>query len=100
MIANTYSSTTEYKTSGLSMIDDVGLSGCGDLLRSVFPGVILVELSKMGGNPISPYGDIFGNYRNVIKDNLKAFGSSLKTIQSLEKLMYASYFEDVSKKRK
>ena len=100
MIANTYSAETTYKTSGLSMIDNVGLSGCGDLLRSVFPGVILVELSKMGGNPISPYGDIFGNYRNVIKDNLRAFSSSLKTIQSMEKLMYASYFEDVSQKRK
>ena len=82
------------------MVDNVGLSGCGDLLRSVYPGVILVELSKMGGNPIAPYGDIFGNYRNVINDNLKAFASSLKTIQSLERLMYDSYFEDVSKKRK
>ena len=100
MIANTYSADTTYRTSGLRMTDHVDLSGCGDLLRSVYPGVILVELSKMGGNPISPYGDIFGNYRNVIKDNLKAFSSSLKTIQSLEKLMYANYFEDVSKKRR
>ena len=100
MVANSYQIDTTYKTSGLSMVDNVGLSGCGDLLRSVYPGVILVELSKMGGNSIAPYGDIFGNYRNVINNNLKAFASSLKTIQSLERLMYDSYFEDVSKKRK
>lgn len=100
IIANNYSLDTKYKTSGVDITDRVGLSGCGDLLRSVYPGVILIELSKMGGNPISPYGDIFGNYRNVIIDNLKAFASSLKIIQSLERLMYDSYFEDVTKKRK
>ena len=48
----------------------------GDLLRKTFPGVLMIELSLMGGNPLAPYGDINNIYRTY-NDNLKAFDDVL-----------------------
>ena len=33
------------------------ITGIGDLLREKYRNAYLLELSKMGGNPIGPYGD-------------------------------------------
>lgn len=43
-----------------------------DIFRIKYPNDLLIELSPMGGNPIAPYGDIDGNYRNVISSNIEA----------------------------
>ncbi len=59
-------------------------TGFGDYLRSNYPGVLLIELSKMGGNPIAPYGD-YNNFNNVINDNIKAIDNLLLTIKEIDK---------------
>lgn len=43
-----------------------------DVLRLKYPLDLLIELSAMGGNPIGPYGDINGNYKNVMSSNICA----------------------------
>lgn len=65
-LATIYQQTTDYK-----ILEDADTSGYGDLLRRTFPGVLLIELSKMGGNPIAPYGDK-NNIYNTFRDNLIA----------------------------
>jgi hypothetical protein len=65
-MANIYQKSTGYR-----IIESSDTSGYGDLLRRTFPGVLLVELSKMGGNPISPYGDK-NNIYNTYFDNYHA----------------------------
>ena len=52
---------------------------------------MLIELSKMGGNPIAPYGDINGNYTNLIKSNLDAVKYTLNTMSIAQKVAEASY---------
>lgn len=47
-------------------------------MRTLYPGIILIELSKMGGNPLGPYGDIEKNYIPTIESNLKAVESILE----------------------
>jgi hypothetical protein len=46
-------------------------TGFGDELRRTYPGVLLIELSKMGGNPLAPYGDKENIY-NVMTTNQMA----------------------------
>lgn len=70
-LANIYHDSTDYK-----ILEDASTTGYGDLLRRTFPGVLLIELSKMGGNPIAPYGD-YNNIYNTMNDNFKAFDSLL-----------------------
>lgn len=43
-----------------------------DIFRLQYPLDLLIELSPMSGNPIGPYGDIDGNYNNVISSNMSA----------------------------
>ena len=43
-----------------------------DIFRLKYPLDLLIELSAMGGNPIGPYGDINGNYKNVMESNVVA----------------------------
>lgn len=62
---------------GYKKLDDCGDTGYGDLLRRTFPGVLLIELSRMGGNPISPYGDI-SNIHNTMNENFSGFRKVLK----------------------
>ena len=71
-LANIYQKETDYRK-----IESSDKTGYGDLLRRTFPGVLLIELSKMGGNPIAPYGDVDNIYRTV-NENLKAINSLLK----------------------
>lgn len=70
-LAQLYSYATNYQ-----LLDISDTSGFGDYLRRNFPGVLLIELSKMGGNPIGPYGDQ-NNIYNVFQDNSKAITNLL-----------------------
>jgi len=80
-LADIYHDDTDYK-----LIESSDFTGYGDLLRRTFPGVLLIELSKMGGNPIAPYGDENNIYKTYT-DNFAAFDHILnylhkKTIQN------------------
>ena len=82
VIASNYCKETGYSF----MKTPSSITGVGDVLRSVYPGFLLIELSKMGGNPIAPYGDRYGNYEPTIKSNLRGFGKALDTIRKIEYL--------------
>ena len=81
VFTNAYQEFTDYK----SMSYPNELTGTGDMLRHMLPGFLIIELSKMGGNPLGPYGDI-NNYKKVINDNLKAFHNVLKIIEKMQKI--------------
>ena len=70
-----YKIPTEYR-----QIEKAEDTGFGDYLRKTYPGVLLIELSKMGGNPIAPYGDP-NNIYSTFDNNLKAVDNVIKTIQ-------------------
>lgn len=92
ILAERYSEVTGYKTSGLSFLDNPGLSGCGDLFRSLWPGVLLIELSKMGGNPIGPYGDR-NTFLETINRNIIAVSECIKLTLSMEEEIKINYFK-------
>ena len=46
-------------------------------MARTFPGVLMIELSKMGGNPIGPYGDKTNIY-NTINENISAIANIIK----------------------
>ena len=52
-------------------------TGFGDELSRTFKGVLMVELSRMGGNPIAPYGDR-DNINRTISENIRALNSVFK----------------------
>ena len=80
-MAKIYQKITGYN----EMPYDNNLIGTGDMIRQMLPGFLIIELSKMGGNPFGPYGDK-GNYKKVINDNLIAFNKLLKLIQNKVKI--------------
>ncbi len=53
------------------------ITGVGDVLREEYPYAFLLELSKMGGNPIGPYGDKKNHYLTMVS-NMEALMSILK----------------------
>ena len=57
-----------------------------DSFRMMYPIDLLIELSKMGGNPLGPYGDNNGNYKKTIESNIKAFTSSMKVFEIAQML--------------
>ena len=67
------------------------VSSSNDLFRVKYPRDILVELSGMGGNPIGPYGDLQGNYKNLMDSNLDAFRFAVGYSDISEKISQASY---------
>lgn len=81
-IALKYKEFTEYT---LEDTEDENLKSFDGYLRTLFPGVILIELSKMGGNPIGPYGDILGNYIPTIQNNLKSTLNVIKILNNKSK---------------
>lgn len=97
VLASIYGRVTGYKTSGYTYLDNPGLGGSGDLLRSFLPGIFLIELSPMGGNPIGPYGDI-NNYYRTIKDNIAAFQATFLKIMEMEDLMSVNLIDEPLKK--
>lgn len=71
---------TEYRNSPYRKIEEISTTGYGDVLRKKYPGVLLIELSKMGGNPIGPYGDIT-NIEATIKENISGVNKMLKYLK-------------------
>lgn len=67
------------------------ITGVGDLLRQKYIASFIVELSKMGGNPIAPYGDKEGNYYLTMISNFKAFNKTLETVLELRHLYDIEY---------
>ena len=78
-LATIYSNDTGYK-----LLTESNFTGYGDYLRRTYPGVLLIELSKMGGNPIGPYGDK-NNIYNVFHDNCMALNSLFQYFNEKEK---------------
>lgn len=74
-IANIYANKTNYR-----LLEESSTTGYGDYLRRNYPKVLLIELSKMGGNPIGPYGDK-NNIHSVFHDNIEAIDSLLQHFQ-------------------
>lgn len=71
-LASIYANATDY-----TLLPNSDSSGYGDYLRRTYPGVLLIELSKMGGNPIGPYGSKNNQYL-TIQNNNEAFHQLLK----------------------
>ena len=67
------------------------VTGFGDVLRSKYAASFILELSKMGGNPIAPYGDYKGNYVPTMVANFEAMMVTLKTILELRNLYDLNY---------
>ena len=76
-----------YKTAG----HPSQITGVGDVLRKKYIASFILELSKMGGNPLAPYGDRENNYTLTMQANFDAFSKTLKTILSLQELYETSY---------
>ena len=62
-----------------------------DIFRLKYSQNLLIELSAMGGNPIAPYGDIKGNYTNVINSNLDAVKYTLDVARIAQMISEATY---------
>lgn len=89
MINNIYAKPFETKA-GYAPITDVDFAGFDEYLRVFYPGVILVELSKMGGNPIGCYGDRQGNYYNTMLSCLDATKTCLKISPYIREMIFKS----------
>lgn len=68
-LATIYHQYTNY-----TILEQSDTTGFGDYLRRTYPGVLLIELSKMGGNPLGPYGDK-NNIYQVFNDNTQALNA-------------------------
>ncbi len=79
------------KSKYLIITDREKITSSNDIFRIMYPRDILIELSGMGGNPIGPYGDIEGNYKNLIQSNLDAFEFAVNFSDISEKISSASY---------
>ncbi len=64
------------------------ITGIGDLMRKKSMTSLLVELSKMGGNPLSPYGDKNGNYMETMVSNFEALSNSFDSIYRYTSVLY------------
>lgn len=99
-IVNNVCLAYSYKYGTYKNIDDIDNSKYGlvngvqsgvatttnDVFRMKYPADLLIELSGMGGNPIAPYGDIKGNYTNLMTSNIQAFKSYVKNYKIVKKL--------------
>ncbi len=88
----TYKNANDREHSRYRILTGSGsVSSSNDLFRVKYPRDILVELSGMGGNPIGPYGDLKGNYKNLMDSNLEAFRFAVGYSDVSEKISQASY---------
>lgn len=87
----TYKDVKNQATSRYRILTGKGkATSSNDIFRIKYPRDILVELSGMGGNPIGPYGDLKGNYQNLMKSNLEAFKFTVEYADISEKISNAS----------
>ena len=54
----------------------------GDMLRMIYPGVLLIELSKLPGNPIGPYADK-NSFTEELLMNINALNNVIGNINDL-----------------
>ena len=76
-LGSAYRNETKYRP-----MQDKNDTGFGDMLRKQYPGVMLIELSTMGGNPIAPYGDKNNYYPNMI-NNFNAVNNVIKELNEM-----------------
>ena len=67
------------------------ITGMGDVLRKKYLASFLLELSKMGGNPLAPYGDKDGNFYLTMVANFRANAKMMETLLELRHLYDMSY---------
>lgn len=67
------------------------ITGVGDMLRKNYHAAFLLELSKMGGNPLAPYGDRKNNYHLTMEANFEACIRLLDAIKRTDYLYHAGY---------
>ena len=67
------------------------ITGVGDVLRKKYLASFLLELSKMGGNPLAPYGDRKGNYFLTMTSNFRANAKMMETVLEVRHLYDMSY---------
>lgn len=67
------------------------ITGVGDVLRKKYLASFLLELSKMGGNPLAPYGDKNGNFNLTMIANFRANAKMMETILEVKHLYDMNY---------
>ena len=94
VLARKYKEDTRYLTpngqekTGYRIVNDPSLKDQDERLRLDYPGVLLIELSYMGGNPIGPLGDKENNYIPTMEHNLIATANFFKQCKALKDVMY------------
>ena len=85
---DTYKNLNDVEKSKYGLVngDAGGPTTTNDIFRMKYPADLLIELSGMGGNPIAPYGDIDGNYTNLINSNIDAFKGYIKNYNIVKKV--------------
>lgn len=99
----TYKNALDKQNSRYTILKKAGApTSTNDIFRMKYPADLLIELSGMGGNPIAPYGDIKGNYTNVMESNLDAYSDFISNYEITNKLSKAAYnaFRYMMKKHK
>ena len=76
------------KYSGYEMMDSPAFDDTDDVFRILYPGTLLIELSKLDGNPIGPYCDITGNYNEVMVSNMKATANLVHLLPKMHDFLY------------
>ena len=79
-VAEVYANKAKYNI----VNSESSLNCFNDLLRMQIPGNLLIELSKVPGNPLSPYLD--DNYDKIIDDNLNALSYTLQKIPEMNRI--------------
>lgn len=88
----TYKNANDKENSQYKVLKGSALpNSTNDIFRMKYPADLLIELSGMGGNPIGPYGDIVGNYTNIINSNIAAYSDFLRYYSIIEKLSQGAY---------
>lgn len=91
-LASVYSLNTKYKCpngivkNGYKLVKNTSLNSTDEYLRIKYPGVLLVELSYMGGNPLGPFGDKDNNYIPTIEYNRRAFIEFIKECKKIKEI--------------
>lgn len=85
---DTYKNLSDVEKSRYGLVngDSSGPTTTNDIFRMKYPADLLIELSGMGGNPIAPYGDIDGNYMNLMNSNIEAFKGYIKNYDIVKKV--------------
>lgn len=85
--SNTYKNANNMEGSRYQIRKSSGLpTSTNEVFRMKYPVDLLIELSGMGGNPIAPYGDMEGNYKNIMDSNIATYKEFLKNFSVIQKV--------------